>query len=311
MRAEPAQLERRLRRRWCGAACTVALIGQTGSLNTAQAEEPPVPPGRHPGGVAVAVVGPQGIDYTIASIAARLARDGEGELIGWDFIDHDRLPYQPLAPATPDSMTRLASVILREAGASCLIPIRTPPQSDAATVRPLVLLAQTPARVALYLDAGARARDWRQFAEAGAHFNRLLLVVPVAAGANRFPAALGLANMMVVAAAAEAGGRAGTSTGQVAVELTVGVDALPASRSLGAMAGAVHKLAAARVAALAARLLKHQPELTGAALKRRILGLGRAVSGHSHRYLAAPDRATRSSRLKSEPQSRFRFNAQR
>ena len=63
------------------------------------AEKPRVPPGRDPGGVAVAIIG-SGIDYTRPEIAARLARDGEGEIIGWDFLDNDRRPYERCSRAS-------------------------------------------------------------------------------------------------------------------------------------------------------------------------------------------------------------------
>jgi len=46
----------------------------------AQEKKPPLPPGRDPGGVAIALV-TTGIDYTVPEVAQRLARDGEGELI--------------------------------------------------------------------------------------------------------------------------------------------------------------------------------------------------------------------------------------
>lgn len=56
-------------------------------------EKPRVPPGVDPGGVAIAIIG-NGIDYTRPEIAARLARDGEGEIVGWDFVDDDRRPFE-------------------------------------------------------------------------------------------------------------------------------------------------------------------------------------------------------------------------
>ena len=58
----------------------------------AQEAKPRVPPGRDPGGVAIALIG-TGIDYTIPEVAQRLARDGEGELIGWDLEHKDRKPF--------------------------------------------------------------------------------------------------------------------------------------------------------------------------------------------------------------------------
>jgi hypothetical protein len=76
------------------AAC-LALAFAVASAAFAQkpAAKPRVPPGVDPGGIAIAIIG-GGIDYTRPEIAARLARDGEGEIIGWDFIDDDRRPFE-------------------------------------------------------------------------------------------------------------------------------------------------------------------------------------------------------------------------
>jgi subtilisin family serine protease len=63
-------------------------------------DKPRVPPGVDPGGVTIAIIG-SGIDYTRPEIAARLARDGEGELVGWDFVDNDRRPFEDCAQSVP------------------------------------------------------------------------------------------------------------------------------------------------------------------------------------------------------------------
>src|SRR2546423_15285496 len=62
-----------------------------GVAAVAQGKKPPLPPGRDPGGVAIALI-TTGIDYTVLEVGQRLARDGEGELIGWDLGDQDRKP---------------------------------------------------------------------------------------------------------------------------------------------------------------------------------------------------------------------------
>src|SRR5215467_9057175 len=76
---------------WIAAAALVgAVLAQTPPSQLLAPKKPPVPPGRDPGGVAVALIG---IDYTLPAVARRLARDGEGELIGWDLQDQDRKPF--------------------------------------------------------------------------------------------------------------------------------------------------------------------------------------------------------------------------
>ena len=62
------------------------------------ADKPRVPPGVDPGGVAVAIIG-SGINYTRSrDRGKRLARDGEGEIIGWDFVDNDQEAVPVLRP---------------------------------------------------------------------------------------------------------------------------------------------------------------------------------------------------------------------
>ncbi len=71
---------------------TVALAALTLIVSLpALAADPKVPTGLDPGGTAIGLV-TTGIDYTDPEIAARLARDGEGEAIGMDLVDGERLP---------------------------------------------------------------------------------------------------------------------------------------------------------------------------------------------------------------------------
>ena len=79
--------------------------------------KPPVPAGTDPGGVKIAIIG-AGVDYTQPGIAVRLARDGEGEIIGWDFIDDDRRPF---ASGRVDT----SQILLSEGQSASLVVIRT------------------------------------------------------------------------------------------------------------------------------------------------------------------------------------------
>ena len=69
----------------------IALVAVLGSAN-AQPKKPKLPPGLDPGGPAIVLL-TTGIDYTKPAVASRLARDGEGDLIGLDTIDGGNLPY--------------------------------------------------------------------------------------------------------------------------------------------------------------------------------------------------------------------------
>ena len=61
-------------------------------MAVAQTKKPPLPPGRDPGGIAIALL-TTGIDCTLPHIARGLGRDGEGELIGFDLADGDNRPF--------------------------------------------------------------------------------------------------------------------------------------------------------------------------------------------------------------------------
>lgn len=204
-----------------------------------------------------------GVNYTLPEVAARLARDGEGEMIGWDFTDGDNRPFDASRGTTPaphgGDGTALASLLLAEPARVSLVAVRVDPADAASLARALVFVAQTPARVVLMAVSSVRLEDWVPFRQALERFRQLLVVVP--AGGERagelaspvFPAALGLKNVLVVPGGAEEPGAAAAGFNGTAV-------ALPAS-----VAEAV------RVAAAAAQMAARVPGLDGAGLRRAIL----------------------------------------
>lgn len=100
--------------------------------------KPPVPSGAPTRGFAIAFLS-GGIDYTRPTVAARLARDGEGEVVGWDVIDNDRRPYGAGGPATN----------LVEISPALVAPFRLDTSSPRSWIEVLRALARTPARVAV------------------------------------------------------------------------------------------------------------------------------------------------------------------
>ena len=79
---------------------------------SANADDPKVPAGIDPGLQPIAIL-TTGIDYTDPAIAARLARDGEGELIGWDFTENDRRPFAASPNTTPPNWGGDGTVLVR------------------------------------------------------------------------------------------------------------------------------------------------------------------------------------------------------
>jgi hypothetical protein len=229
--------------------------------------------------VAIGLLG-TGIDYTIPEIARRLARDGEGELVGWDFVDNDNRPFRsgraaPDAGAWGASTTALALAI--GVPGRRIVPVRIDPGDARSLARAVAFLAQTPARIVVVPAWSRRQDDWEPFRQAATHFKDLLFVIPAGGdgtGADRdpaWPAAFRLANALVVAASPADGSgtdRAADSAAQQADALVAlprtetGGDALPTRASLAAA------VAADALAGCWPRLLE---ALRGESLKRALL----------------------------------------
>ena len=241
-------------------------IGLVAGAAVAQATKPRVPPGRHPGGVPVAIIGP-GVEYTDAAIASRLARDGEGEIVGWDFVDNDRRPWQRCAVENehqPSCAALAVRAVLGEAEGSCLVVVRVAADRPQSLVDAVKLTANSPARIVLFAPDGL-APPQALLAEAAMRFPQLLFIVPapVSGPAVKSP------NVLSVVAA--------TAT-HTSVEPAAAADlAMPVELAFVAAPPASYRqrsdIAAAHIAALAARQLAAAPGLDAATLKRRILEL--------------------------------------
>jgi hypothetical protein len=212
----------------------------------AQARKPPVPAGLDPGGVAIAVLS-TGIDYRLSEVAQRLARDGEGQLIAWDFVDNDNRPFNAAAADTPAAWGGDANELVRMVGRQGrrVVTIRLDVRDKASLARAVAFLARTPARIVVVPMSSPARDDWVAFGEAAGTYGDLLFIVaagddgPDAAKAPSWPAALGLPNMLVVTTAASAGGDAGKQASRPAA-VVVGAGALadPVDSRTAAMAAA-------------------------------------------------------------------------
>lgn len=233
----------------CMAVASMALVLPA----AATSQDPRVPPDRESGGIPVAIIS-TGVNYTLPQIASRLARDGEGQVIGWDFADGDHRPFDTSAGKSPPEHggdgTAIASLMLAQSPELRLSPIRFDPHNPASLGRALAFAGQTHTRVVLLAVAGTRPEDWELFAKAAEHFRQLLVVVAGAAGqASIFPAALGLDNVLVVQPDGE--GEASAA----------GFDGSP-------VLIAPDVAAIVRVAAKAAQASARNPKLDGAGLRK-------------------------------------------
>lgn len=186
-------------------AILLIIVGAATSV-LSQPRKPKLPPGRDPGGFAVALL-TTGIDYTRREVADRLARDGEGELVGWDFVDNDNRPYAPSPNVTPANWGgdgTLAATRIAAAGTLRLVPIRIDPAKPVTLAAALAFAVRTPARILLMPMSSDEPEDWQAFRQAAQRFPDLIIVTsaagPDGGGKSRgtFPGAFGLDNVIVV-----------------------------------------------------------------------------------------------------------------
>lgn len=165
------------------------------AVSTVLAADPKVPPAKDPGLTPLALIG-EGIDYTDAQIAQRLARDGEGNIIGWDFVDNDIFPYSKDAKSNAD-----AKLLLGNPGVE-LAPVRIPASDAKAVAGAASFVSHTPVSTVIVTLTSTRKEDWDYFIKAAQAFPKLLFVVP-AGDAAVYPAALKLGNVLSVTVPAE------------------------------------------------------------------------------------------------------------
>jgi subtilisin family serine protease len=255
---------------------TLRPIGEPEPLN------PPVPAGHDPSGVPVGLVD-TGVNYLLPDIASRLARDPAGEILGYDYWDLDRRPFDVSSIPDPFFPTRhgteIADLVLDRAPVAKLLPYRYPRPE---MTRMPALIADAAARGVRLMNVsldGLDREDWLPFLAAATAHREILFMV-AAGNYDRnidqqpvYPAAFDLENMIVVTSATREGLLTmGVNWGPASVDLMVPGENLlvldfDGERRL--VSGSSY--AAARVTALAACLLAEHPEWPTAMLKAAIL----------------------------------------
>ena len=268
----------------------IQLDGSLAPTETREPLNPPVPEGRDPGGVTVVQVD-SGVNYLLPEIAARLARDPEGEILGYDFWELDKRPFDGNPARSPffpiRHGTTVASVLLREAPDVRLVPYRYP-RPDMSRMAPLVISAAAEGASIVAMAMGSRNREeWTAFEGAAADHPELLFILSAGNDGRNideaplYPAVLPLENLLVVTSSDDFGRLAsGSNWGPRSVDLMVPaerVDVIDHRGALGTASGSSY--AVPRVAALAARLKARNPDWSAAELKEAILA--RAVPPRS------------------------------
>lgn len=277
---------RRLVYRGDGAIEAVALLDETlQPTGRVLPFDAPVPQGSDPGGVTVALLD-TGVNYLQPAIGQRLARRPDGAILGHDFEDDDSRPFDlnlvqsPFHPGRHGTI--VANALIREAAPLRLIALRYPRSRPEKLSAAVELAAKAGAKILLVGLGGRREADWQGFAAAlRAHPDMLAIVSAGREGEDiddraYYPAALALPNMLTVGAADGFGQPVRSNWGLRRVDVLA-----PAERLVlrnfddveETVAGA--EFAAARMAALATRLLTAEPNLTAAQLKARLLAMAR------------------------------------
>ncbi|MEZ5930843.1 MAG: S8 family serine peptidase [Alphaproteobacteria bacterium] len=258
--------------------------------------DPPVPAAADPGGEPVAIID-TGVNYLLPAIGKRLARDAEGQLLGYDYWDLDQRPFDanPFRSAFFPGRhgTEVASLIAAEAPVAKLLAYRFP-RPDMGRFTDLVAdAARKGARIVNMSLASFHRQEWTAFEAAVADHPDILFVV--AAGNNSrnldrrpvFPAALSFANMITVTAATMGGQLAKDGNwGPATVDLMAPADPIAVTSFDGTrqmVTGSSY--AAARVTSLAACLLAAYPDWSTERLKARLFAL--AVEPSEDRLVSA------------------------
>ena len=256
------------------------LEGDLKTLKWTETLQAPWPAGADPGGIRVALVD-SGLAYDLPLFRDRLARDAGGKPLGYDYWDLDPWPYEgdvsrgPFLPIRHG--TAVASILAREAPGAALIPFRYP-RPDMSRMGELVARAIEAGARILAMPLGSREPgDWRAFERALRGHDILAIVSAGNDGRDIdrdpvYPAALALENVVTVTSA-DAFGRlaSGSNWGAQSVDVMLPAENLEIVDFRGASGRASgSSYAVPRLAALAARILAGNPELTAAELKARI-----------------------------------------
>ena len=297
----PCQILQARKAQYDNAGELISLLSLAPDLKTITAEEPVNPPAmlrlkHEQTQTPILALSDTGVNYLLPELQPHIARTAGGDILGYDFWDDDnrpfdidprRNPYYPLHHGTT-----VFSVLAEEAPDEPIVIYRFPALEMCRYKELVEQAAQTGIRI-MNLSMGSRSyEDWACF-EASARNNPTILFI-VSAGNDRqdidikpvYPAVLDLENLFVVSSSDAFGRPGGTSNlGKRHVDILVPAEqvAVIDHRGVRSQTGGT-SYAAPRVAALAARYLRANPEADTQTiirfLKRRAIATSEPVTAY-------------------------------
>ncbi|MEL7048181.1 MAG: hypothetical protein AAFO75_04320 [Pseudomonadota bacterium] len=140
------------------------------------AKDPDFRPGTDPGGLAITLIG-SGIDYTNRDISKRLARDGEGTPIGWDFVDGNHKPFAEPDGESTNAGMETVKALLSSYKSSRLIVVRADVNNASSMAQALAMASKMPGAI-IAVPKLPDADGWKLITAVAEHAPKKLFVVP-------------------------------------------------------------------------------------------------------------------------------------
>ncbi|WP_089167781.1 S8 family peptidase [Azotobacter chroococcum] len=253
---------------------------------------PPVPDSASHFGVKVALVD-SGVNYLLPEIARALARDAQGNILGYDFREMDDRPYDvdPIKRGPFDPLrhgTSVASVLLENGKETISLVPYSFPGVDPRRFQLLIQDLQSKGIKIANMSIGSsdpRAKEpWTIISRAIETAPEILFVIAAGnEGKNidatpHYPASFRLPNVLIVGAVNETGKVSTKSNYGTNVDVAAKADPV-LGRDFMWNSKMLHgtSFAAPKISALAAKILQAEPKLTATQLKSRICSLAKPL----------------------------------
>ncbi|MGC6452923.1 MAG: S8 family serine peptidase [Candidatus Puniceispirillaceae bacterium] len=293
---------RRVSRTDDGAVSEIEILSRDlATVSARQLVNPPVPELVTGDGTALLAHVDTGVNYLLPDVKGQLAADREGRLLGYDFWDDDDRPYD--ADPRRDIFfpqhhgTTTFSLLAREAGGIPIAVYRFPAEDMCGFDALISHMAGILVRVVSLSMGSSNHGEWRCFEKAARRHPQMLFIV--SAGNDGvdldqtpvYPAALPLDNLLAVTSSDDFGrlGR-GSNSGASTVDLMVPAERVEVIDHRGARSDTGGtSYAAPRLAALAARFLRANPQADTPAIIEFLVKRARPAGDAAVKYGWIPD----------------------